>query len=198
MSSAVCWIIRIAWAIFALINGLLFIAGHVLPTLVALLLLLPALLAWAVLLAAYNRALGQWRAVLVAWIVFGLLRAVSTAISSATVAGLAANAASLVVVLCLCALLAGYATLIALVARRDVSVAYITIFYAVGGITMFWMVHSAGGVANFFDSLLNAAGGNNHIVGGSLLLSLSCMSTLGFIALVPHMIIMAVREIRGN
>jgi len=106
--------------------------------------------------------------------------------------------ASLGAVLCLYALVAGYGALIALVIRRDVSVAYIFIPIAIGALVMLLTVRSVGGATRWLDALTSATTVGRSLLLGPLVLSLSCMSMLGFIAIVPYMIITGVREVRGN
>ena len=199
MSNATRWTAWIAWAIFGLINAAFLLMGHLLSPPVTILLLFVVLVDWIALLVIYNRLLAHWRSVLIAWSVFGLLWVASSTFSMAPMPGLSANAVSLITCLALYALLTGCAALIALVIRRDVSVAYVTLFYAIGGIAIFWMVRSAGGLTSFFDGLLGLAPDKHSAAfTGPLLLGLTCMGTLGFIAVVPYMIITAVREVRGN
>lgn len=199
MLNATRWTTWIVWGIFGLINAAFCLVGHLLSPPIVILLLSLVLVDWIVLLVIYNRLLSHWRSVLIAWSVFGLLWIATSTFSTAPVSGLSANAVSLIVFLALYALLTGCVALIALVIRRDVSIAYVTLFYAIGGIVIFWMVRSAGGLTSFFDGLLGLAPDKHSAAfTGPLLLGLACMGTLGFIAVVPYMIITTVREVRGN
>ena len=187
----------VAWISFAIFTTGSVLADLILSVWVAVLLLLVAMLAWIVLLVVYNRLLAHWRGVLLCWLAFGLLS------GAAHLAGRrrwdpAGVMASLVAVLCLYALVAGYAALIALVIRRDVSVAYIFIPIAIGALVMLLTVRSVGGVTQWFDALTSGTNVGPSLLLGPLVLSLSCMSMLGFIAIVPYMIITGVREVRGN
>lgn len=181
----------------AVLTGASLLASILYPAWIGLILLLPALLAWVVLLVVYHCLLADWRAVLLTWAAFGLLRAGATwlGVSDGILPGVAATLLS---VLCVYALIAGYAALIALVIRHDVSVAYIFLPTAIGALVMFLMVQSAGGVMQWFEALTLPSTVGRSLVLEPLLMGLSCMGTLGFIAAVPHMIITVVREMRGN
>jgi hypothetical protein len=186
-----------AWITFAIFTTGSVLADLILPVGVAVLLLLVAMLAWIVLLVVYNRRLAQWRGVLLCWLAFGLLSGALTWLGAGD-GILRGVMVSLVAVLCLYALVAGYAALIALVLRRDVSVAYIFIPIAIGALVMLLTVRSVGGVTQWLDALTSGTNVGPSLLLGPLVLSLSCMSMLGFIAIVPYMIITGVREVRGN
>ena len=197
MTTTVRRIALVAWIAFALLNAAMLLAGSVWPAWIGVLLLIPATLTWAVLLIVYNRLLAHWRSVLLSWLAVGILRTTVTWLGAG--AGILGGVVeSLLALLCLYALLAGYAALIALVCRRDVSVAYIFVPAAIGALVMLLTVRSAGGVMQWFDALTSAPTVGRSLILEPLLLSLSCMSALGFIAIVPHMICTLVREWRGS
>lgn len=181
----------------AVLTGTSLLAGPFFPAWIGLILLVPALLAWVVLLVVYRCLLADWRAVLLTWAAFGLLRAGATWLGVGD-GILLSVAATLLSVLCVYALIAGYAALIALVIRRDVSVAYIFLPTAIGALVTLLTVQSAGGVAQWFETLTSPSTAGRSLVLEPLLLGLSCMGTLGFIAAAPYMIITVVREVRGN
>jgi hypothetical protein len=197
MSTAVRRVALVAWIVFAVLTVGSLLAGFIFPAWITLLLILPAILAWGVLLVVYHRWLGQWRGVLLVWLAFGILRAAVTW-QGAGDGVLRGTVASLLALLCFYAWMAGYAALIALVIHRDVSVAYIFIPIAIGALVMLLTVRSVGGVTQWFDALTSATTVARSFLLEPLLLSLSCMGMLGFIAVVPYMIITGVREVRGN
>jgi hypothetical protein len=197
MTTTAWRVVRIAWIVLAILTGGISLAGVILPAWLSLLLVLPAILAWSVLLVVYHRTLGQWRGVFLSWLAFGILRAAAAWLGAGD--GSPRDvAASLLALLCLYAWLGGYAALVALVIRRDVCVAYIFIPAALGALAMLLTVRSAGGVTQWFDALTSAATVWRALLLEPLLLSLTCMNTLGFIAAVPYVIITVFREMQGN
>lgn len=187
----------VAWIVFGVLTAGAMLAGFVFPAWLCLILLFLAILVWSALLAMYRCWLAHWRSVLLCWLVFGLLRGAATWLGSGD-SVLGGVVASLLAPLYLYAWLAGCAALIALVWHRDVSVAYVFIPTAIGALVMLMTVQAAGGVSQWFDALMSVTTVGRSLVLEPLLLSLSCMGTLGFIALVPHMMITLIREIRGN
>jgi len=188
---------RIAWIVLAILTGAMALSGVLFPGWIGVLLLLPALLAWAVLLIAYRRCLASWRAVVLTWALFGLLRGVAVGIDVGNDA-LSNLIGTVLAVLGLYALLAGYAALLALVLCRDVSVAYLFLPVAIGAPTLLLTVQMAGGVTRWFAALTAPSTVARALVLEPLLLSLSCMEMLGLMALVPHALITLAREARGN
>lgn len=197
MTSTARRVALVAWIVLAVLTGGSLLAGPLFPAWIGAILLLPALSAWVVLLVVYHRLLAGWGAILLLWAAFGLLRA-GAAWLGAGDGILRSVVVTLLLVLCLYALIAGYAALIALVIRRDVSVAYIFLPTAIGALVMLLTVQAAGGVAQWFETLASPSTVGRSLTLEPLLLNLSCMGTLGFIAAVPHMIITVVREMRGN
>jgi hypothetical protein len=186
-----------AWIALGVLTTGVLLAGLLLPVWISLFMLLPALVVWLVLLIVYNRALAGWRVLVLIWSAFGVLRACATWVGAGADV-LRSAIAALLAVVSLYALVAGYAALIALVVHRDVSVADIFIPTALGAMMMVLTVQSAGGVAQWFDALTAPPTIGRLLVLEPLLLSMTCMGTLGFLAVVPHMIITVVREMRGN
>lgn len=197
MTANVRRVALIAWAVLGAFTAAAVLAGSFFSGWLSVLLLLPALLAWGVLLVVHHRWSARWRIVLLSWLTFGLLRG-AVAWLGAQSGMLAGFAAQLSVILCMYAWLAGYAALITLVCHRDVSIAYIFLPTAIGALAMLLTVRSAGGVEQWFTALTSATTMRRAVVFEPLMLSLSCMGTLGVIALLPHMFITVVREMRGN
>ncbi len=195
MRSAIQQIALIAWIALAVLTGLITLSGILFPAWIGVLLLLPALAAWMTLLLIYNCRLARWRVILLTWSAFGILRAGATGLGE--VEGLFGHLTlTLLSVFALYALIAGYGALIALVAHRDVSVAYIFLPLAIGAPAMLVTIRSTGSVLNWFDALLAPSTLLRALILEPLTLSLSCMGMLGFIAIIPHMVVTAIREAR--
>lgn len=195
MKSGIRQIAPVAWVALAVLTGLITLSGILFPGWIGVLLLLPALAAWVILLVIYNCWLASWRVVLLTWLAFGILRAGTVGLGE--VDGLFGSVAfTLVSVLGFYALLAGYAALIALIVRRDVSVAYLFLPFAIGAPVMLATVQSAGSLLNWFDALMAPSTVLRSLILEPLLLNLTCMWMLGFIAAVPHMFVTIVREVR--
>jgi hypothetical protein len=102
------------------------------------------------------------------------------------------------VVLSLDAMITALAAILVLAIRRDVSVAYVVLSYGLGAWLMLWMIRSAGGVLNFFTDSIAANTANAFSLSEPVVLSLSCMATLGFVTFFPHLVCMLIREVRGR
>ncbi|MGC8782470.1 MAG: hypothetical protein ACP5UQ_16535 [Anaerolineae bacterium] len=190
-------IAHVAWIALAFLTGLMVLSGILFPAWIGILLLLPALTAWAVLLIIHHRWLASWRAILLIWSGFGVLRVATTRPEFGD-GPLDGAVVTLLAVFGFYTLIAGYAALIALIVRRDVSIAYVFLPIALGAPIMLVTVQAAGGVMEWFDAFAMRPTFERALILEPLLLSLSCMGTLGFIAVVPHMVVTVVREVRGN
>ncbi len=188
---------HVAWIGLALLTGLMMLSGVLFPAWIGILLLLPTLTAWVVLLIIHHRWLASWRAILLIWSVFGVLRAAATrpGFGDGLLDGMVAT---LLAVLGLYALIAGYGALIALIVRRDVSIAYLFLPMVLGVPVMLLTILLSGSMLSWFETLMAPPTVARALLLEPLLLNLSCMSALGFIAAVPHMIVTLVREARGN
>jgi hypothetical protein len=151
-----------------------------------------------VLLVRYNRVLAQWRAVLLIWLAYSGLRLLGVWFQGWTVPFVQANLGTFAIVLSLDAVLAGWFAIAALALRRDVSVAYVVIFFAVGAVLMLALVRSAGGVLNFLTSSMTRDASTTFSPAEPILMALSCMSTLGFLTFLPHLLWLGIRELRGR
>ncbi len=191
-------ITAIAWGLFALANVALLLGAKVLPFWLSILLWGLSLIALGWLLFRYNRALAQWRAVLATWLACCALWLLGMQFRPAEASSIQANLILLVMLLFLDALIASLFAIVALAIRRDVSVAYVVIFYALGAPLLRYAVNTAGGVLNFFQGLT----GGDLFAGFSVvklaLPGLSCMVTWGFLTFLPHVIWLGIRELRGR
>lgn len=157
-----------------------------------------SLIALGGLLFRYNRALAQWRAVLVAWLGCCALWLPGMQFRSAQASSILANLNLLVMILFLDALLASLFAIVALAIRRDVSVAYVVIFYALGAPLLRNAVNAAGGVLTFFQGLTGSDLFAGFNVVKLALPGLSCMITCGFLTFLPHLIWSGIKELRGR
>jgi len=199
MARAVRVITPIAWGLFAMTNAALLVGAEGLSPWLSLPLWGLSLLALGWLLIRYNRTLAQWRAVALIWLVYCALRWLGTQLHAAELLFFVrANMATLVTLLFFDALLAGLFAIVALAIRRDVSVAYVVIFFALGAPLLLYLVRTAGGVRNFFLGQIPGSVSDHFSFAEPLLLSLQCMATLGFLTFLPHLIWLAIKELRGG
>jgi len=187
----------IAWGLFAATNLALLLWAPASPVwfwLPTWMLSLGTLLA---LLVCYNRALAQWRAGLSAWLAYSGLRLLGIWFQGWAAPFAQANLGIFTMVLALDAMLAGLAAITALAIRRDVSVAYVVIFFAVGPALFLTMIQSAGGVLNFLTGSMTRDASTAFTLAEPIIIALSCMSTLGFLTFLPHLLWLGIRELRG-
>lgn len=181
------------WALFAGGNLLLWLIMESAPFVLSVLLLLALFTVELGLLARYNRPLAQWRTLGLAWLCYGLAR---MAADRAAAAG-SATATTMLMLLALYAMTAGFGVLAILAIRRDVSVIYFLLPFAVMPLLM--------------QSLLRASGGLIVLLWGPALqpgelapftwlepltMVLSCMIPLAFVTFWGHLFRLLAREQR--
>jgi len=191
-------ITAIAWGLFALANVTLLLRARVLPFWFSLLLWGLSFIALGWLLIRYNRVLAQWRAVLATWLACCALWLLGMQFRPAEVSSIQANLLLLLMLLFLDALLASLFAIVDLAIRRDVSVAYVVIFYALGAPLLRNGVNAAGGVLNFFRLLTSEGLFESFNFVKLSLPSLACMVTFGFLTFLPHLIWLGIKELRGH
>lgn len=181
----------------ALVRGL-FLAAPTLPGLIQLLLWAVTLVALFWLLGVYNRRIAQWRVVLLIWIVYTGLRWLVTQLPLASAPILTHNLAYLVTVLIMDALIAGFASLVILAIRRDVSLIYVVLATFVSGMALRSQVQAAGGLLNWLAGIAATSVQDGFTVIEPLIMMSSCMITLGIMAFLPHLLWLVLREVRGR
>lgn len=187
----------VAWGALAAVRVLLFVVPMLADWVqVALWALSVFALFW--LLAVYNRAVARWRAVILFWVAYAGLRWSVTQLASASAPLLASNLTKLVTVLIMDALIAGYVSLVTLAIRRDVSLAYIVLATFVTGIAVRSQVQMSGGVLNWLIGTTATSLEDGFTVVEPLVMMGSCMMTLGFVAFLPHLLWLLIRELRGR
>jgi hypothetical protein len=187
----------LAWGTLAMANVTLLFGLQFIPLLLQFLLLGLLLITLFWLLLRYNRPLAQWRAVAASWVLYTLFRWLSVGLQSIPEPFVRQNLASAMMTLAVEAMLVGYFTLLILVIRRDVSLAYVVIFFALGGPLLRALVLDAHGVLNFFFRQTAADPLSRFALSEPLMMALPCMATLGLIAFIPHLLWLLVRELRG-
>ncbi len=189
------WITVAAWAVFALLHlGLLLLP----PGLLQIVALAPTLLILLLLIGLHNRPLAQWRSVIGIWVAYCALRILTVLLPQLPIPFLRDNLANFAAVLVVEAMMAGWLALAILAIRRDVSVAYLVIFFATGPIILRALVQDAGGVYNFLTVSSGREMYEQFSLTEPMIMALSCMSTLGWLALIPHMLWLLIRELRGR
>jgi hypothetical protein len=185
----------VAWAALITTRGLALVAPAA-GAVTVLYFLSLAGLAW--LLIVYNRRLAQWRVVAGIWLAYCAARWLVTRLPLLSVPFLSRNVTGLIVLLVMDTLLAGFASLVILAIRRDVSVAYIALASYGAGLALFSQVRLAGGVLNW---LLGAAATemfDGFTLAEPLIMAGACMFTLGIFTFIPHLVCLLVREARGR
>jgi len=197
MANAVRDVTRVAWGLFALTNVILLFGMQGLPLHVQLSLLGLLFILLACLLIRYNQLLAQWRVVGAIWLGYGILRLLSVWTHASQIPSLGDNLATFALLLATMAILSGWFSLFALAIRRDVSLAYIVMFFALGAPLIRGLVIEAGGVLNFLVGQVAGDPLSRFSITEPLVMSLSCMGTLGFISLPAHLIWLLIKELRG-
>jgi hypothetical protein len=184
-----------AWGALIVTRGLLFVAPALLGWV--------QLLSWALSLAAlfwllgvHNRCVAQWRVVIPSWLVYCGLRWLATRLPLASNPILSRNLANLVTVLVMDALISGYAGLVILAIRRDVSVAYVVLATLVGGVALRGQVQASGGVLNWLLGTAATSMQQGFSVIEPLIMVSSCMISLGILTLLPHLLWLIAHELR--
>jgi hypothetical protein len=180
-----------AWGVFLVVTLM-----NAVPVYLGLMFLVIAVLAESVLLIRYYRVLAQWRVLLLCWAIYICCQWMTTWYKTWTILG-GSQFASAATVLTVETLTAGLAVMVALAVRRDVSMAYISLSLIGGVMAIYLSVQSAGSVLNFFVDLTREAT-QASIWSGSLLIGLSFMGAIGVLSFFPHMLLLAMRELRGN
>lgn len=198
MNKAIRLITMIAWGVLGVVRGMLF-AVPTAPGWLQIILWIASLSALLWLLVVYNRRMAQWRVVLGFWIAYSGLRWLATRLPMASsVPLLHDHLATLVTVLVMDTLIAGYAALFLLAIRRDVSVAYVIFASFFGGIALRGQIQASGSVLNWLFGMTNVQMQEGFNLIEPLTLAGSCMITLGLLTFLPHLIWLGIREARGH
>jgi hypothetical protein len=188
----------LAWGALAMANITLLFGLQFIPLLLQFLLLGLLLIVLFWLLLRYNRSLAQWRAVAGSWILYSLFRWLSVGLRSISMPFVRENLVSSAMTLAVEMMLVGYFTLLILVIRRDASLVYMVVFFALGGPLLRGLVINAGGVLDFFFGQTSAEPLSQFSTSETLVMALPCMSSLGVVAFVPHLLWLLLRELRGD
>lgn len=186
-----------AWTIIVLTRGLFFVAST-LPDWAQLLPWVLSLVALFWLLGVYNLRVAQWRFVIPVWLAYSGLRWLVTRLPMTSDPILSRNLANLVLVLIMDLLISGFAGLVILAVRRDVSVAYIALATVAGGVALRGQVQDSGGVLNWLLGTAATTMQEGFSAVEPLMMIGSCMITLGIITFLPHLLWLVVRELRGH
>jgi len=176
----------VAWGTFVAIRGLLLVASR-LPGWTEIMLWGISLAALFWLLGVYNRWVARWRVVVSFWAAYAGLHWLITQLALASAPILAHNLTNLVAVLIMDTMIAGYAGLVILAIRRDVSVMYVVLATFMGGIALRSQVQAAGGVLNWLLAAATTSMQEEFRAIEPLMMMGSCMITLGIITFLPHL-----------
>lgn len=185
----------VLWTVFLGGNALLFsvdaLPGGMSPYLL-LSWLLVLLLCWLALLVRYFRRLGQWRALLLLWIVCTLALLAASFANRQGMAGLATIGMTVAVY----SIFAAWFATLALAIRRDVSVAYLALFFLVAPMVFRAGMLASGGVLAIFQGPPPGSQSLPFIIGQTTVMALTFMPTLAFLTFIPHFVWLWVKEWR--
>jgi len=169
-------------------------ASRRVPLSLAIALLLLILVVEFALLLRYVRFVAQWRGIALFW-AFSILTNVMVWFSQR-------NALALLYVVSMCFLLyamfAGWFATVALAIRRDVSVAYFTVFVVLGVIVFHFAINTFGGVLGLFDYLAGASDIESLplVMVGPLLWGITWMGLLAYLTFPFHFLWLLIKEER--
>lgn len=184
----------LAWGLFAATGASTLLGMRGLGFWVLLSLVGLSLIALAWLVLRYNRVLAQWRSLIILWSAYSLTRMLNVHLQTSEITFVRHNLAVFAFLLAIDVTLVGWFALVVLVIRRDVSLAYIVVFFTIGTPLLRMMVIRAGGVLGFFERHLAREPLGSFSLVEPIILSFPCMAMLGFIALPLHLIWLLVRE----
>jgi hypothetical protein len=187
-----------AWAVALGARLALLLAGPACPVLPGLLLWTVALLAGGTLAVCYWRAVGTWHGLVLAWLAYAASRLLGASLAWSPIPFVRDNVAFLALALAVDAALGGWTAAVLLSFRRDVSVAYLVIFFGIGPLALRSLLGSAGSVYNLLFAGSPAASASTFNLAEPLLMSLSCLATLGFVTFLPQLFRLLYRELRGQ
>lgn len=183
------------WLLFLGGNALLFaidaLPGDMPPVLVISGLLI-LFLCWLALLIRYFRALGQWRSLLL----FGLC--CSLAFFAASLGNRYGMVwlDSVYMAVAVYSIFAAWFAAMALTVRRDVSVAFLAVFFLVAPLLFRAWVLASGGVLAIFQSPPLSDQSLPYFIGQTTVMVLSCLPPLALLAFIPHFVWLWVKEWR--
>lgn len=183
------------WIGFAAGNLVLWLVMQSAALVLSVLLLLLLFAMEIGLLARYNRPLAQWRMVGLTWLVYGLARMAADRAG----AGASTTGVVLLMLLALYAMAAGFAALIFLALRRDVSVIYCVLPFAVMPILLLSTIRAAGGLLVLLWGPAVQPGELAPFTWlEPLVMIFSCMIPVGFVTFWGHLARQVAREQRRD
>ncbi len=181
------------WSTFLLCNLTLFGFSALQAGILALLAILFLFVCELALLLRYARLVGQWRSILVFWVIYALARIAATVLS---VSGIDA-AVTFAMLVAIYAMLAGWFAMVVLAIRRDVSVAYLVIAFAAGPVLLRGQILASGGVLAWLIGQNSGAELPPFNPLEPAIMAISCMLMLALLTFVPHFLVLLWREWRG-
>lgn len=182
------------WVVFMAGNAIVLVLQYTPPSefmlVLSMLLLLFLFLIEIGLLVRYWRWVGQWRAVVIFWSSYSLLRVL---VDQGNARGWA-EVTLAAMMLVLYAGLAGWLALAALALRRDVSVAYVVLAFAIGPIVLRAQIVQAGGVLVWLQNQQTGATVTRFTLAEPVQMMLACMVPLALLTFVPHFVWLWIKE----
>lgn len=182
------WITFIAGNVVVLV--LQYAAPSELMVLLSVLFLLLVFIIEVGLLLRYSRWVGQWRAVVIFWGSYSLLRL----LVDSGVARSSAEVTLVAMLLVLYAGLAGWVALIVLACRRDVSVGYLVLAFAIAPVVFRAQIIQAGGVLGWLQNQQTGATITHFTLAEPVQFMLACMVPLAVLTFVPHFVWLWIKE----
>lgn len=183
------------WALFGGGNLILWLIMESAPLPLSVLLLLALFAIEFGLLVRYNRLLAQWRMLGLAWLVYALARIAA----DRTAAAGSTTATTMVMLLALYAIAAGFGVLTILAIRRDVSVIYFILPFAVMPLLLQSLIRVSGGLLVLLWGPAVQPGQLAPFTWLEILpMIFSCMVPLAFVTFWGHLFRLLVKEQRRD
>lgn len=181
-----------SWTAFLLGNVLLLAIMDTSSVLAGVLLLVLLIVCEASLLAVYWRQIGQWRAIILFWLVYSLARVAATWLSGRDVQ----FGVSVAIMVTLYSVFAGWMATIILAIRRDVGVAYLAIVFSIAPILLRAQVNAFGSVLAWLQRNQPNTELSTFTVMDPIVMAMFCMVPVALFTIIPHFIWLWVKERR--
>lgn len=182
------WIVFIAGNVVVL--ALQYAAPSELTVMLSMLLLMLVFVIEIGLLLRYSRWVGQWRAVVIFWGSYSLLRLL---VDFGAARGWP-EVTLVVMLLVLYAGMAGWVALIVLAFRRDVSVAYLVLAFVIAPVVLRAQILQAGGVLGWLQNQQAGVTITHFTVAEPVQFMLACMVPLAVLTFLPHFVWLWIKE----
>lgn len=183
------------WAVFIAGNLVLWLIMKSAPLVLSGLLLILLFAVLIGLLARYNRLLAQWRMLGLAWLLYGVARMAADRVTLGT----STVATTTIMLMAVYAMTAGFGVLVFLAIRRDVSVIYFVLPFAVMPLLLQSLIRFGGGlIVLLWGPAMQPGELPPFSWLETLMVVFSCMIPLGFVTFWGHLFRLLVKEQRRD